>query len=256
LSSAFFKSLESHSELLGDLLVLYKEQRERLGVLEDILLSLRTGYNPNYQDMAVLEAVRGWEQIAGLLHINDVRKEQDEGGEESLPLDVQQEISDEETERQVESILKTNYVSLLMEHDQYVDQSQTSSISEPLPSLRFIRLLTCCSVLNVASYASNAFTPALSYIRSFTSTILSQSSPSTDATDASRLRQLLSDAETGLSEAEEKFNNARQDLEDLFKPERFGKEGEWKKLDKLCLEKDTGEYVLHTPPDIQLFISS
>lgn len=133
-----FKSLESHSELLGALLVLHKEQRQRLDALEDILSSLRTGYNPNYQDMAVLEAVRGWEQIAGLLHINDVKKDEDEGGEGSLPFDVQHEISSEETERRVDSILKTNYVSLLMEHDQYVDQPQTSSTSEMLSLLRFV----------------------------------------------------------------------------------------------------------------------
>lgn len=84
-------------------------------------------------------------------------------------------------------------------------------------------------------------------------TALGRNPPPVDATDASRLRQLLSDAEAGLREAEEELKNAQQDLEDLFKPERFGKNGEWKKLDKLCLEKDTGEYVLPTVPRIQLF---
>ena len=119
--------------MLEALLVVHKEQRERLSVLEDILSSLRTGYNPNYQDMAVLEAVRGWEQVSGLLHINDVRKEEDGGGEEPLPFEDQHEISSEETERRVESILKTNYISLLMEHDQYLDQFQMASTGEPLP---------------------------------------------------------------------------------------------------------------------------
>lgn len=76
--------------------------------------------------MAVLEAVRGWEQIASLSHINDVKKNEDEGGEELLSFDDQSEMSDEETERSVESILKTNRVSLLMEHDKYVDQAQVS----------------------------------------------------------------------------------------------------------------------------------
>jgi protein kinase C substrate 80K-H len=54
-----FKSLESHSELLESLLVLHEAERQRLDILEDILSGLRTGYDPNYQDMAVLEAVRG-----------------------------------------------------------------------------------------------------------------------------------------------------------------------------------------------------
>ena len=33
-------------------------------------------YNPNYQDIAVLEAVlHGWEELAGFPHINDVKAE-------------------------------------------------------------------------------------------------------------------------------------------------------------------------------------
>lgn len=134
-----FKSLESHSELLESLLVLYKRQGERLNALEDILSGLRTGYNPNYQDMAVLEAVRGWEQIAGQPHINDVKmdEDEDEGGEESQLFDDQTDISDEETERKVESILKTNRVSLLMEHDNYVDQARAASTRELLSPASF-----------------------------------------------------------------------------------------------------------------------
>jgi protein kinase C substrate 80K-H len=239
-----FKSLESHSELLESLLVLHKTQRQRLDALEDILSSLRTGYNPNYQDMAVLEAVRGWEQIAGLPHINDVKKDEAEGGEEPLPFDDQSGISDEETQHKVEGILKTNRVSLLMEHDKYVDQAQVSLIREILSPASFVHLLTCCSVSNISSYIPHFFAPAFDYIRSFASTILGYSPPPTDAAEVSRVRQSLSDAETALREAEDEFKNAQRDLEDLFKPDRFGQDGEWKKLDKLCLEKDTGEYVL------------
>jgi len=60
------------------------------------------------------------------------------------------------------------------------------------------------------------------------------------------MRQSLSDAQAALREAEDKLENAQRDLEDLFKPDRFGKDGQWKKLDRSCLEKDTGEYVLPT----------
>ena len=94
--------------------------------------------------MAVLEAVRGWEQIAGLPHINDVKKDGAGGGEESLPLSDQSEVSNEETESKVESILKTNRVALLMEHDKYVDQARMSSIcklSSPVSLVPFIDLL-------------------------------------------------------------------------------------------------------------------
>ena len=62
----------------------HQKHLEREKALGDILDSLRTGYNPNYQDMAVLEAVRGWEHFAGLTDINDVKKDEEASeGEES-----------------------------------------------------------------------------------------------------------------------------------------------------------------------------
>jgi protein kinase C substrate 80K-H len=66
--------------LLAHLKSLQKEHKkhpEREKALGDILNSLRAGYSPNYQDMTVLEAIRGWETLAGLPHINDVRKDDD-----------------------------------------------------------------------------------------------------------------------------------------------------------------------------------
>ena len=119
----------------------------------------------------------------------------------------------------------------------------------------FVCLSTCRLGLNLASYIPRTFAPALGYISSFISTTLGRDPSSTEATDVSLLRQSLSDAETGLREAEERLKNAQQELEDLFKPERFGKDGEWKKLEKLCLEKETGGYVLPTTSDVQLFTS-
>lgn len=190
----------------------------------------------------MLEAVRGWEQVAGLPHINDVKKDQDEGGEQLLPSDDKSEISGEETERQVENILKTNHISLLMEHDKYVDPAQASR--ELCPLHRLFSLLTFCSVLDFTSYIPQSFLPIVDYIRTFVTTILGHNPLSTDATEVSHVRELLSDTETALREAEDELKNAQRDLEDLFKPERFGQDGEWKKLDRVCLEKDTGECVL------------
>ena len=246
MQSALFKSLESHSELLRTLLVLHKDQGKRLNVLEDILSSLRSGYNPNYQDMAVLEAVRGWEQVAGLSHINDVRK--DEVGEETQPFDIQDGVSGEVIDQQIEDILKTNYISLLMEHDQFLEISQMPSSSALLSLLCFSRLTTYRPGPNLASHISNFLNPALDYIRSLASAVFGRT-PSIDVADVSRLRQSLSDAEASLREAEEKLRNTEQELGDLFKPDRFGSDGVWKKVDRLCLEKDTGEYVLLTSFD-------
>jgi len=68
-----------------------------------------------------------------------------------------------------------------------------------------------------------------------------------------RARDTSEHATTAVKEyddAEEKLRSKRvekedleADLSDLFNPEVFGQQGEWKKLDNLCLEKDTGDYV-------------
>ncbi len=104
---------------------------EREKALGDILDSLRTGYNPNYQDMAVLEAVRGWEQLAGLPHINDVGKDaEDENGElgsddVAAAEDEEEEVDDGmwtamQLEHQLDDLLNTDYEALLVEHDKHI----------------------------------------------------------------------------------------------------------------------------------------
>jgi len=41
-----------------------KALQEREKALSDVLRNLKEGYNPNYQDMAILEAVCGWEGLS------------------------------------------------------------------------------------------------------------------------------------------------------------------------------------------------
>lgn len=63
--SALYSSIVSHSQALKSLLHQHKALEEREKALSDVLRNLKAGYNPNYQDMAVLEAVRGWEGLSG-----------------------------------------------------------------------------------------------------------------------------------------------------------------------------------------------
>ena len=98
-----YLSFIEHVMALRSLQREHKKHLEREKALGDILDNLRTGYNPNYQDMAVLEAVRGWEQLAGLPHINDVGKDSTEDSEEELGSDEaaveeEEELDDEEEE--------------------------------------------------------------------------------------------------------------------------------------------------------------
>lgn len=83
--------------------------------------------------MAVLEAVRGWESLAGLPHINDIRKGEDSGEEtQANTPEVEEEEEGiwnaEEIEKELDRLLRTDHVSLLLEHDKVVDHSTSQSI--------------------------------------------------------------------------------------------------------------------------------
>jgi protein kinase C substrate 80K-H len=119
--------LLAHHTALKSLQKEHKKHLEREKALGDILNSLRAGYNPNYQDMAVLEAVRGWETLADLPHINDVRKDDD--GEAGTAAEKPKTEEDDEEEgfwnaakieKELDKLLKTDHVTLLLEHDQLV----------------------------------------------------------------------------------------------------------------------------------------
>jgi protein kinase C substrate 80K-H len=61
--------------------------------------------------------------------------------------------------------------------------------------------------------------------------------------DSSKALQAFTDAERELESLisdKEKIDN---DALEIFNVHGFGVEGEWKKLDGMCLEKDTGECV-------------
>jgi len=64
-ATALYTSLVTHHNALKSLQREHKKRLEREKQLSDILDTLRHGYNPNYQDMAVLEAVRGGQGRVG-----------------------------------------------------------------------------------------------------------------------------------------------------------------------------------------------
>jgi len=125
-----YASLITHHNALKSLRREHKKHLEREKQLSDILDTLRHGYNPNYQDMAVLEAVRGWEYLAGLPHIGEAEREEgtdEEDGATANIDEVKEELEDgewsaEQLEQQLDELLRVDHVSLLMEHDSYVDE--------------------------------------------------------------------------------------------------------------------------------------
>lgn len=137
---ALFQSLLTHHRALKSLQRVHQEHLQREKNLGDILDNLRSGYNPNYQDMAVLEAVRGWEHFAGLPHINDIKKDDDESDDESPSED--EETTEEpleegawtetQLEHQLDDLLGTDHDTLLLEHERHTGSSDAEPLCECL----------------------------------------------------------------------------------------------------------------------------
>ena len=152
-SSALYKSLINHHNALKSLQREYRKLVNRENDLSLVLSTLRTNYNPNYQDMAVLEAVRGWEAIAGLPHINDVGKDEPAEGETATtePDQVEEvvlgagEWTKAQLDTELDSLLNSDHVSLLFAHDEHVNEPLDAS------TCKFLFLL------RIESY--HAFTP-------------------------------------------------------------------------------------------------
>ena len=143
--TALYFSLLTHSSALKSLKREYDILKEKERTLSDILAHLRSGYNPNYQDMAVLEAVRGYEHYAGLPPSN----ERDKAEEEELGTDDKEELNtkpvennEEEEEEEdewpkerlegweLENVLKQDHETLLLEHEQHIGADAARSICE------------------------------------------------------------------------------------------------------------------------------
>lgn len=88
--------------------------------------------------MAVLEAVRGWEYLAGLPHVGEAEREEGSDDEEEKPTQADEdkeelgegEWSALQLEQQLDGLLTTDHVSLLMEHEVHVDGSTSLSPRE------------------------------------------------------------------------------------------------------------------------------
>lgn len=72
------------------------------------------------------------------------------------------------------------------------------------------------------------------------SALSSTSNPASDA--ATNARNAHNTAVNSLSKVERDLKETQESLNKLEGGGHFGKDGEWKKLDGTCLEKDTGEY--------------
>jgi protein kinase C substrate 80K-H len=234
--SPLYLSLVEHSKALRALKREHDKHVEREAALGQILDSLRTGYNPNYQDMAVLEAVRGWEELAGLPHINDVGKDNTETPAETKTEEATDNSDDEDYESwtkdqidsQLDSLLYTDYVSLMLEHEEHIQAPLEGSL-----------------LFDIASYLPDSLVPVYDEFKDGVVSCLQKIgivSGDSSAADSSKAQQAYNEANNEVERLKVERDNAENDSKEIFNVHGFGAKGEWKKLDGHCMEKDTGDY--------------
>ncbi|KDQ06993.1 hypothetical protein BOTBODRAFT_167442 [Botryobasidium botryosum FD-172 SS1] len=233
--SPLYRHLEDKNDILSSLLTSHAELKERITALEAVLDGLKRGYNPNYQDMAVLEAVRGWEALSG-----EADKDKDKepaAADDSSAKPAEPPVEEEEwTLDQINEIKNKDVVSLLLEHEKHIGSSGITT--EQATSLLY----------SLELYIPDAFLPIYQSAREWLVSTLSllgvvTTPASTDSSsEISKARTSHSLALNALHNAENSLKSEQEALEKLFALDGFGKKGEWKKLKDVCLEKDTGEY--------------
>ncbi|KZP21726.1 hypothetical protein FIBSPDRAFT_910677 [Athelia psychrophila] len=227
-NSPLYNSLITHSKALASLKREHDAAHERTKALEEILSSLREGYNPNYQDMAVLEAVRGWEHFAGIKPDGEETE-----GEEETQEDAEEELeegmwSKERLEsNELDNLLKTDHVGLLLAHDEFAEGGASNIL------------------FDVTSYLPDALLPTFTSLTATlvdTLSTLGLAHAPAASSGSSAAREAAKEAEHSLSLAREEKRSAEQEHAELFDVEGFGAEGEWKKLQGLCLDRVQGDY--------------
>jgi len=134
--AALYQAMISQQNALKSLKREHEKHLEREKALGEILDTLRTGYNPNYQDMAVLEAVRGWEELAKLPHINDVGKDGEAADNATeKPVEEEEELEEgmwtaDQLRYQLDAVINADPVTLLLEHEEHIQAPQEGSLCE------------------------------------------------------------------------------------------------------------------------------
>jgi len=228
--SPVYQSLQIHKNALKSYRRLYTQMKERDRTLSEIMNSLREGYNPNYQDMAVLEAVRGWEAIEGLPHIGtDEEPPKQETSEEE---EVEEGAwTEDQLEHQLDGLIEQDYLSLLLSHESYLETTGGSPLME------------------ISSYLPDSWLPVYVSIRTgllqilHTVGIVTGSASREKSEQAAAALQGFNDAESELSRLHRQKGDTTKTLGELFDPKHFGAQGEWKKLENTCLERESGDYI-------------
>ncbi|KZT51372.1 hypothetical protein CALCODRAFT_137503 [Calocera cornea HHB12733] len=228
LKSPLYASLKSHSAAVQALTKKVSNLEGKITTLTTILAELEKGHNPNYQDMAVRGAIKGYQDF--LDSEKGAAPEVTEAGVEEM---LKQDEDDVEvwTAEELKRLGQADLTGLLLEHEQHLagfgksEDSILFSIEHYLPEA-WVPYYHETKALLIS------WMVRLGVVRGVLDT--------SDSDEVQRARNAYSDAQRATREAEDDLAAAEDLLTKLSG--YYGPEGEWLKLKDTCIEKNTGEY--------------
>ncbi|KAG0145571.1 hypothetical protein CROQUDRAFT_93686 [Cronartium quercuum f. sp. fusiforme G11] len=194
-----------------------EQYKKDLDQLERILADLKEGYNPNYQDMAVKGAVKGFEEW----------KTAAEGDAADEPTSDQNQLNELENQDAVALIAAArtqlgfdfshvDSTTILVKVEEYLPESLKPSYDK----LRKF-LVDAMSKVGILSHGAS-----------------SDGSGESVRPDVAKAKSAHQAAESAVSEAQRKIDESKQSLS-----KDWGSDWQFKKLDQSCLEYPYGDYV-------------
>ncbi|ORX35023.1 glucosidase II beta subunit-like-domain-containing protein [Kockovaella imperatae] len=197
--------------------------------LRNILDELSKNYNPNYSDMAVKAAVKGFEELSKAADV----VEGDIEGDTEASVEVYEEIQDNE----LDELERKDLDGLLLMDDLDMDDDEGDEgllykLDEYIPDSIYeywatIRDLTIDWMIKLGLIRKSSKPAAVP-------------SNSAEAPHVSAAREKHRNLSNELSKWRNEISGAQQTLGDMAS--KFGPDGEWKKLDGTCIDKVAGDY--------------
>lgn len=224
-NSPLYLSFLEHRKALSSLRQQLGEVQQEREELKSMLQALYEGYNPNYQDMAVKAAVVGFTEK----YVAQPAQNSDEQAPatESTKMEFDEEKLDE-----LEGVDLVNLVmsgeplgdsesededSLLYRLDQYVPDSLYESYES-------VRDILIAYLVKFGLVGGNT----------------ASTSSGIEAAHTAAARTSFNELTSQMTNLERDLDGAKRSIEKLGVD--FGPEGEWKKLENTCIEKEQGDY--------------
>ncbi|KAJ9126072.1 hypothetical protein QFC24_002344 [Naganishia onofrii] len=251
--SPIYLSLLHHRTVISALRSQKHQLEEEVDELKRILKELSEGYNPNYQDMAVKAAVVGYTEKYSPQPI----EETSETPTENPTSEQNQQPEDEQslpvvTEQELDELEKLDLEALIVSADSDVGgtgEGQGEGDAEGHEGARE----SSVTVYRIDQYIPDALYESYESLRDHVLTwmirfgVIGKSAAAVgventvaDAPHMIEARKKYNDLSSSLAAVQSDLRNTKDALGKLDTD--FGPQGEWKKLENTCIDREQGDY--------------